>query len=175
MKLCKDCKWLDGRYCYAPVGMELDVVYGGYKMKWNFESLALIQRNGGWFSEHMLGRCGRRGRFFEPKEDGEMTDDKTLYENTGTIQNPVYEKIGESGDVCQLNGKKWEMNSGEINIEKCVPTGCDLFTFTLSGDTCIMNEGLKKLPQFAGMKDWPETIIINGLSWRVVWAGGKDD
>lgn len=75
MRLCKDCKYseqdaidkkLNFYRCIAPQNMEKpDAVDGSQKPRWKWCDL---HRKEGRFLSFVLRTCGRRGRWFEPKE-----------------------------------------------------------------------------------------------------------
>ena len=67
MKLCKDCKHCKYDQCDAPKNLNhIDRVSGGTKRRWSSCSLHLED---GVLTSFMLKTCGKRGRWFEPKDD----------------------------------------------------------------------------------------------------------
>ena len=82
MKLCVDCRHCvldkNPRFheCHAPQNAEGRVLPCGVMgtalavddcWRWNFCS---THRDDGWWTSHNLGTCGKRGRWWEPKEAG---------------------------------------------------------------------------------------------------------
>ncbi len=64
-KLCKDCKWLVGHRCESPHNIKgVDLVTGETKYRCMY---ANTQRAGLCIFNYLLGDCGPRARFFEPK------------------------------------------------------------------------------------------------------------
>jgi hypothetical protein len=74
--ICKNCKWSRFRsvsderpFCETPssrINNESKLVIGAPRAKWLCES----HREMGYISALIFGVCGKRGRYFEPKDNG---------------------------------------------------------------------------------------------------------
>ena len=76
MRLCKDCRRCAPHPLFEEEGLsfrhakcirrhEIDYVSGGEIDTGDYCS---AERSGGWFDSLILGSCGKRGRYFEPKD-----------------------------------------------------------------------------------------------------------
>ena len=68
MKLCIDCKWCEKgwtAHCVAPQNTKITPVTGDKYYRWTFCD---NQRDDSLIVAWVLRTCGRRARWFEPKE-----------------------------------------------------------------------------------------------------------
>ncbi len=69
-KLCLDCKWCDGDKDFPTCSnlrnhCEKNYATGEKKVRWDHCN---ILREDGFIGSRMMKTCGRKARFFEPKE-----------------------------------------------------------------------------------------------------------
>ena len=68
MKFCIDCKHSVGSLfleCHHPRNTKLDYSTGKRKLKWKHCS---VVREDDWFTAILFNSCGRKARWFEPRE-----------------------------------------------------------------------------------------------------------